>query len=147
MLTINGPGGPRPAERKAIRPSSGSSGFHVPTPAGLGVSASCISDDIQSAPIDGPGAAASASLTSAAADRVVQGHADEMLNVLGQIQRDMLSSNRDPAMFRRLAALADAVPATATPGLRQAMLEVATRAKVELARDQVAALGRAVTAT
>ena len=49
------------------------------------------------------------------------------------------------ALFGPLSSLR--VQLAATPGLRQAMLEVATRAKVELARDQVAALGRAVTAT
>ena len=146
MLTIKGPGGARPPERKSIRPSSGNSGFHVPISGGAGAPAPAISAEFHPPRIAEAGAAATAAAIAAARDNAVQKHGGDILDVLAQLQRDMLLPDRDPAMFHRLAALADAIPEAASPSLRLAMREVATRAKVELAREQVASLGRHMTA-
>ena len=146
MLTIKGPGGVRPPERKSIRPSLGNSGFHVPISGGAGAPSTAINAGFQPAGIAEAGAAGNATAIPAARDNAVQKHGEDILDVLAQLQRDMLLPDRDPAMFHRLAALADAIPEAASPGLRLAMREVATRAQVELAREQVASLGRQMTA-
>lgn len=68
-----------------------------------------------------------------------------MLDVLAQLQREMLSAGCDPGTLQRLAELADAIPEAASAELRLALRAVATRAEVELAREQVAALARGMT--
>ena len=118
----------------------------MPISGGAGAPAPAISAEFHPPRIAEAGAAATAAAIAAARDNAVQKHGGDILDVLAQLQRDMLLPDRDPAMFHRLAALADAIPEAASPSLRLAMREVATRAKVELAREQVASLGRHMTA-
>lgn len=89
--------------------------------------------------INGPGSATPPD-AGAVADLRAGSHGAEMLDVLAQLQRDMLSAGHDPDTLQRLASLADAMPDAASPDLRVALRAVATRARVELARDQVAAM-------
>lgn len=141
MLTIHGPGGPRAPDRKPIRSALGTIGFRLPDPA---AAAPDVVATIAAPAIDGPRSSTAAG--PAAADLRAWSHGGEMLDVLAKMQRDMLSAGRDPEILERLATLADAMPDAASPDLRLALRAVATRAKVELARDQVAAMAVAMTA-
>lgn len=141
MLTIQGPGGPRAADRKPIRPNSGASGFRLPEP---GAAPADMVASIAAPAIGGTSPPAAPDAT--AADRRARSHGGEMLDVLAQMQRDMLASGADPGSLHRLAELAAAIPDAASPDLRLALRAVATRAKVELARNQVAAMAAGMTA-
>ncbi len=138
MLTIQGPGGPRAPDRKPIRSASSDSLFRLPQldiAAATQVAAPAIEAPRPTGPPD-----------AAAADLRAQSHGGDMLDVLAQMQRDMLSAGPNQDLLHRLANLADAIPEAASPDLRAALRAVATRAKVELARHQVAELAAPVAA-
>jgi hypothetical protein len=141
MLTIQGPGGPRTPDRKLIRTMSGTPGFRLPE---LGAAPADMVASIAAPIIDAASPPSAPDAT--AADLRARSHGGEMLDLLAQMQRDMLSSWRDPDKVQRLAELADAIPEAASPDLRLALRAVTTRAKVELARDQVAAIAAGMTA-
>lgn len=138
MLTVHGPGGPRAPDRKPLRSASASSGFRLPDLAGPETTRPDMVATIAAPGIGGP--RSTLAPDASAADLCAWSHGGEMLDVLAQMQRNMLSAGRDPTILQRLATLADALPDAASPDLRQALRAVVTRAKVELARDEVAAM-------
>ena len=140
MLTIQGPGGPRAPDRKPIRSASSGGLFRLPEP---DIAADMVAA-IAAPAIDAP--RPTAPPDAAAADLRAQSHGGDMLDVLAQMQRDMLTAGHNPDLLHRLAILADAIPEAASPDLRLALRAVATRAKVELARDQVAAIAADIAA-
>ena len=65
--------------------------------------------------------------------------ADLILDELHGLQLDLLRGRADPDRLARLAALAESETAPADPALREALSQVALRARVELARRRRAA--------
>ena len=79
--------------------------------------------------------------SGAVRDREARRHGQEMLAILVRLQRALLAGQRDLPALRGLAALAQDVPQAADPGLRQAVADVALRARVELARHETVTTG------
>ncbi len=132
MSWVDGIGPVVPPARTAPRPPARNAGFAVPS--GRAEAAA------------GPAAPAGVSLGGMLAlqeaesgevrDREARRHGNVMLAELVRLQQALLEGRADPATLRRLAVLAGNVPAAADPGLRQAMADVALRARVELARHE-----------
>jgi hypothetical protein len=76
-------------------------------------------------------------------DREAQGRADAMLDELAALQRAMLGGGISPARLAALAALADQPGLAADRRLAEVVGAVSLRAKVELARLEMAGLGAA----
>ena len=126
MLSITGLGRP-PATRKS--PSAATSqGFHI-----------------SEARTEAPEAAAAPQKTHAPSapnpaivqDRAARRHGTDLLDALADLQRDLLGTPNS-ARLHSLASLAQNIPAAATPTLRATLREIAARAEVELARQEMA---------
>jgi len=76
-------------------------------------------------------------------DREAQGRADAMLDELAALQRAMLGGGISPARLAALAALADQPGLAADQLLGDVVAAVSLRAKVELARLEMAGLAAA----
>ncbi len=76
-------------------------------------------------------------------DREAQGRADAMLDELAALQRAILGGGISPARLAALASLADQPGLAADPRLGEVVAAVSLRAKVELARLEMAGLGAA----
>lgn len=74
----------------------------------------------------------------AAPDRAMA-RAETVLDELRGLQLDLLRGRADPDRLARLAALSESAAAQADPALREALAQVALRARVELARRRHAA--------
>jgi hypothetical protein len=117
-------GGPSPA-RRGVRPAGG---FALPPGAEPAEARSA-----------GAATAVSALLAlqeqppRAAPDRALA-RAEAVLDELRGLQLDLLRGRPDPGRLARLAALAESGAAPADPALREALSQVALRARVELAR-------------
>lgn len=73
------------------------------------------------------------------ADREARRRGQDLLEALTAMQRGLLGMEEsDP---RRLARLAEAVPAADDPGLREAVAAIALRARIEVARAEMARQG------
>ncbi|MCU0987385.1 MAG: hypothetical protein MUC89_21005 [Acetobacteraceae bacterium] len=76
-------------------------------------------------------------------DREAKGRADAMLDELAALQRAMLGGGISPARLAALAALADQPGLAADQRLAEVVAAVSLRAKVELARLEMAGLSPA----
>ncbi len=75
------------------------------------------------------------------ADREARRRGHDLLEALAAMQRGLLGlEGADP---RRLARLAEAVPAASDPGLREAVAAIALRARIEAVRAEMARQGDA----
>ncbi len=135
---IRGVGGPPAPAAGASRRRGAAGGFHLPEAAG-GAAAKGV------APAMAVGLSAMLALQEmpdpAVGDREAHRHGREMLEELAALQRELLAgvgANPGPADRRRLARLAGTVPQAADPGLREAVAAIALRARLELARLEVA---------
>lgn len=83
------------------------------------------------------------SMAAGERDREAHQRADQMLDELAALQRAMLGGAISPARLASLASLADHPGLAADPRLGELVAAVSLRAKVELARLEVAAAARA----
>jgi hypothetical protein len=74
----------------------------------------------------------------AAQDRGAKRHGQEVLDELSGLQRDLLGPGVRPDRLRNLVALVDSGPPPADRRLRDVLAAVALRAKIELARYEMA---------
>ncbi len=97
----------------------------------------------------GPGAALAVAMPSllglqeaqqdAVSDREARRHADEMLDLLKELQRSLLGAAIDPAKLGRMAQLARHAPPPADPRLLAVQRALLVRVAVEQARTRIAA--------
>jgi hypothetical protein len=127
---MDGIGPAAPAQRNG-RPAVRGAGFSVPSSGHAEVAAA--STAVAEVSLGGMLALQEAE-SGAVRDREARRRANEMLVELARLQRALLDGRRDLGALRRLADLAGDVPAAADLQLRQAVAEVALRARVELAR-------------
>lgn len=127
MLSITGLGRlPAPTRKPAS--ASANAGFHV----------------AESRP-EATEAAAATQLTNAPSapdsaivqDRAARRHGTDLLDALADLQRDLLGTP-NPTHLQHLATFAQNIPAAANPTLRATLREIAVRAEVELARQEMA---------
>ena len=76
--------------------------------------------------------------SDAARDRAAAAHGAEIITVLAALQRAMLGGGEDQAALARLIKLAESAPEPADSRLAGVMSAILLRAKVELARRQLA---------
>ncbi len=69
-------------------------------------------------------------------DRTARRRAQDLLAGLAVLHRMLLGDPGDTETLRRLADLAEAVPAASDPGLAAIVASIVLRARVELARRQ-----------
>jgi hypothetical protein len=73
----------------------------------------------------------------AAEDREARRHGQDMLALLAELQRGLLTGSDDGTTLTRLAELAAAVPRAADPRLAAMVSAIMVRVRVELARRQL----------
>jgi len=139
MLNITGLGPAGLINRKISKPVSSANGFHLPD----AEAASSTHEAQETAPAT-PMAQAEAPRADLpeVRDRAARKHGEETLQALADLQRDMLANADHPEHLERLVQLSANPPEAATPGLRSALRQIAVRAHVELARQEVARANR-----
>jgi hypothetical protein len=136
MSRVDGIGPMAPAARSPARSPARGAGFAVPSgraPAAKGPAAAAETAELALGGMLALQEAESGSVR----DRAARRRAQEMLEELAKLQRALLAERPDAAALHRLAELAADVPDAADPGLRQAVADVALRARVELARHEI----------
>lgn len=138
MVKITGYG-PIASPARPGRAAGAQGRFRVPTDG----SANAASETRESAAADGVSIAASLialqeTIESGERDREAKGRADAMLEELAALQRAMLGGAISPARLASLAALSDQAGLAADPRLADLVAAVSLRAKVELARLEMA---------
>jgi len=137
MTWLDGIGPTAPAVRGPARPSARAAGFRLPTDSAEAPAASAPTGEVML----GGMLALQEAESGAVRDREARRRGQEMLAALARLQRALLEGHRDLPGLRRLAALAEDIPQAADPGLRQALADVALRARVELARHETVTTG------
>ena len=135
MTWVDGIGPIVPAARTTSRPSARGAGFTVSSARADAAAGTAATSESAEVALGGMLALQEAE-SAEVRDREARRHGEEILAELLKLQRALLEGGPDPTALRRLAVLAGNVPAAADPGLRQAMAEVALRARVELARHE-----------
>jgi len=130
MTWVDGIGPAMPAMRSSTRPAVRAAGFSVPTAQPEAAAAASPAVEVA---LGGMLALQEAEY-GAVRDREARRRGQDILVALVRLQRAMLAGERDLPALRQLAELAEAMPEAADPALRQALREVALRARVELAR-------------
>ena len=139
MLNITGLGPAGLINRKISKPVSSANGFHLPD-----AEAASSTHETQETAAAAPMAQAEAPRADLpeVRDRAARKHGEETLQALADLQRDMLANADHPEHLERLEQLSANPPEAATPGLRSALRQIAVRAQVELARQEVARANR-----
>ena len=139
MTWVNGVGPMLPAGQGPARASVRGAGFSVPAnrPAAAGTAAAAEMAELSLGGMLALQEAESGSVR----DREARRRGQDILAELLRLQRALLAGQPDPEALHRLAALAADVPDAADPALRQAVAEVALRARVELARHETISNG------
>lgn len=127
MLSITGLGRLPAPTRKPASPSA-STGFHVANGRAAAPEAAAATQQANA-----PSAPDSPIVQDSAARR----HGTDLLDALANLQRDLLGTP-NPTHLQHLAAFAQNIPAAANPTLRATLREIAVRAEVELARQEMA---------
>ena len=135
MTWVDGIGPMVPAARTSPRPSARGAGFTVPSGRAEAPAGSAAAAEAAEVTLGGMLALQEAE-SGEVQDREARRHGQDMLAELLTLQRALLEGRLDPATLQRLADLAGNVPQAADPALRQAVGEVALRARIELARHQ-----------
>lgn len=138
MVKITGYG-PIASQARPGRATGAQGRFRVPTDGGTGAA----SEARESAAADGVSIAASLialqeTIEAGERDREAKGRADAMLDELAALQRAMLGGAISPARLAALASLSDQSGLAADPRLADLVAAVSLRAKVELARLEMA---------
>jgi hypothetical protein len=133
MTRVGGIGGAATPARQAARPGGG---FALPdAPGGRAAAAVAAASSASLLALqEGPGA-------DQGAEERARRRGRAALDLLREVQIDLLCGGDTPACLARLASLAKAAEADASPadpGLRAVLAEVALRVRVELARRRVA---------
>lgn len=139
MVKITGYG-PIATPGRAGRAGATQGRFRLPAEAAAGG----VSDAREAGAAEGVTIAASLlalqeTMLAAERDRDARARADRMLEELGHLQRAMLGGRLSPARLEQLAALADQPGLAADQRLAEIVGAVSLRARVELARLEVAA--------
>ncbi|WP_291295536.1 flagellar assembly protein FliX [Elioraea sp.] len=138
MVKITGYG-PIASQARPGRTPGAQGRFRVPTDG----SASAASETRESAAADGVSIAASLialqeTIEAGERDREARGRADAMLEQLAALQHAMLGGAISPARLASLASLSDQPRLAADPHLAELVAAVSLRAKIELARLEMA---------
>lgn len=138
MVKITGYG-PIASAARPGRTAGAQGRFRVPTDGGTGAAA----ETRESAAVDGVSIAASLialqeTIEAGERDREARGRADAMLDELAALQHAMLGGVISPARLASLASLSDQPGLAADPRLAELVAAVSLRARVELARLEMA---------
>lgn len=136
MSRVDGVGPMVPAARTSPRPSARGAGFTVPSGPAEAPAGSAAAAETAEVTLGGMLALQEAG-SAEVQDREARRHGQDMLAELAKLQRALLEGRADPGLLQRLADLAGNVPVAADPALRQAVADVALRARIELARHQI----------
>jgi hypothetical protein len=137
MTGVDGIGTTSPAARGPARPLVRGAGFRLPYEHTEAPAAAAAPAEVTL----GGMLALQEAESGAVRDREARRRGQEMLAALTRLQRALLDGNRDLPGLRGLAVLVENMPQAADPGLRQALAEVALRARVELARHETVITG------
>jgi Class II flagellar assembly regulator len=132
---LSGLGASRPVGRGRAAQSSGS-GFALPEASAASADSAAVAGAAP-ASLLGVMLAVQEAEADHVRNRAARRHGEAMLAELAALQRGLLGGTADAALDR-LAGLAQALPDAADPGLAAALQAVALRARVELARRQIA---------
>jgi hypothetical protein len=135
MTFVDGIGPVLPAARGPARASGRASGFAVPPGRADSAAGTAAAAEATEVTLGGMLALQEAE-TESVRDRESRRRGQEMLAELLRLQRALLAGPPDRGALQRLAALAADLPDAANPALRQAVAEVALRARIELARHE-----------
>lgn len=143
MVKITGYG-PIASPARSGRAAGAQGRFRVPTEGGAGAA----SETRESAAADGVSIASSLialqeTIEAGERDREAKGRADAILDELSALQRGMLGGFISPARLASLASLADQPGLAADPRLADLVAAVSLRARIELARLEMATLRHA----
>lgn len=136
MTWLDGIGPTSPAVRSPARPLVRGAGFRLPAAAMEAPAAAATTEVMLGGML-----ALQEAESGAVRDREARRRGQELLAALARLQRALLEGHRDLPGLRRLAALVEDMPGAADPGLRQALADVALRARVELARHETITTG------
>lgn len=137
MTWVDGIGPTTPAMRGTGRPLVRGTGFSVPADRPEAAAPAPASVEVTL----GGMLALQEAESGAVRDREARRRGQDILAALVRLQRALLEGHRDIAALRALAELAEEIPAAADPALRQAVADVALRARVELARHATVITG------
>lgn len=135
MTVLDGIGPIVPAARGPASVPVRGGGFAVPSGRGEAAASPAAAADVSEVTLGGMLALQEAE-SGSVRDREARRRGQEMLAELLRLQRGLLEGRRDLAALRHLAELAADVPEAADPALRQAVADVALRARIELARHE-----------
>ncbi len=137
MTMVDGIGPIVPTARSPARASARGAGFMVPSGRAETAAGTAAAAEASEVSLGGMLALQEAE-SGSVRDREARRRGQEMLAELLRLQRALLAGQRDLGALRRLATLAADIPHAADPELRQAVAEVALRARIELARHETA---------